>query len=152
LYHDSRQVAATQRRATVAGDADIDVDIQDFTLIKQPDSDTSDDEQPDKLSTRLHIKPTLRGMPLCPSCNTNPLQSTLFSSPPYCEYTGKYYCKSCHRGEDAPIPAHILANWDFNRYHLATQSHMHYRTTRFCASDDGCMIAGTRFAMQPTRS
>eukprot|EP01053_Blabericola_migrator_P012222 Blabericola_migrator_1__12221@NODE_75_length_15195_cov_183_882866_g67_i0_p3_GENE_NODE_75_length_15195_cov_183_882866_g67_i0NODE_75_length_15195_cov_183_882866_g67_i0_p3_ORF_typecomplete_len552_score86_55zfRING_9/PF13901_6/2_5e21zfRING_9/PF13901_6/0_0052DZR/PF12773_7/0_064DZR/PF12773_7/3_1e02LIM/PF00412_22/30LIM/PF00412_22/83NapB/PF03892_14/1_2e04NapB/PF03892_14/29NapB/PF03892_14/47_NODE_75_length_15195_cov_183_882866_g67_i0951750 len=34
--------------------------------------------------------------------------------PIFCSYSGKYFCHQCHRGEQWPIPACILAHWDFS--------------------------------------
>ncbi|KAI5616369.1 protein RUBCNL-like [Silurus asotus] len=34
----------------------------------------------------------------------------------YCDYLGKYFCDSCHKGCEAIIPARVLSNWDFGRY------------------------------------
>lgn len=36
--------------------------------------------------------------------------------PRICDYTGLYYCPSCHWNDTAPIPARILHNWDFTPY------------------------------------
>lgn len=33
--------------------------------------------------------------------------------PRICDYTGLYYCPTCHWNDSAPIPARILHNWDF---------------------------------------
>lgn len=33
--------------------------------------------------------------------------------PRICDYTGLYYCPTCHWNDLAPIPARILHNWDF---------------------------------------
>lgn len=30
-----------------------------------------------------------------------------------CDYSGKYYCKLCHLGQTAVIPARVLHSWDF---------------------------------------
>lgn len=35
------------------------------------------------------------------------------SEPRQCDYTGKYYCISCHWNDEAVIPARIIHNWDF---------------------------------------
>ena len=34
-----------------------------------------------------------------------------------CYYTGQYYCQECHLQELRVIPARVLFNWDFKRYH-----------------------------------
>ena len=34
-----------------------------------------------------------------------------------CYYTGQYYCHECHLQELRIIPARVLFNWDFKRYH-----------------------------------
>lgn len=33
--------------------------------------------------------------------------------PRICDYTGLYYCPTCHWNDSLPIPARILHNWDF---------------------------------------
>ncbi|XP_037075465.1 differentially expressed in FDCP 8 homolog A-like [Pollicipes pollicipes] len=40
----------------------------------------------------------------------------LVSSPRLCDYTGRYFCARCHRGDRAIIPARAIRNWDFHRY------------------------------------
>lgn len=30
-----------------------------------------------------------------------------------CDYTGLYYCSSCHWNDQAVIPARVIHNWDF---------------------------------------
>jgi len=37
----------------------------------------------------------------------------------YCDYTGKFYCRSCHLNETFLIPARILHNWDFRNYKIS---------------------------------
>lgn len=40
---------------------------------------------------------------------TNP---GIFSKVRYCEFTGKYFCSSCHDNETYFIPSRILQSWD----------------------------------------
>lgn len=30
-----------------------------------------------------------------------------------CDYTGQYYCSSCHWNDTAIIPARVIHNWEF---------------------------------------
>ncbi|CAH1230622.1 DEF8 [Branchiostoma lanceolatum] len=39
-----------------------------------------------------------------------------------CDYTGQYYCTSCHWNDTAVIPARVLHNWDFQPCKVARQS------------------------------
>lgn len=38
--------------------------------------------------------------------------------PRICDYTGFYYCPTCHWNDTVPIPARILHNWDFTSYRV----------------------------------
>ena len=33
--------------------------------------------------------------------------------PRLCDYTGKYYCTTCHWNSTSVIPARVVLNWDF---------------------------------------
>jgi len=33
----------------------------------------------------------------------------------FCNYTGKYFCQSCHTNSTHILPAHILENWSFRK-------------------------------------
>lgn len=35
--------------------------------------------------------------------------------PRICDYTGLYYCPTCHWNDVAPIPARVVHNWDFSQ-------------------------------------
>ncbi|CAF3880229.1 unnamed protein product [Rotaria sp. Silwood1] len=35
----------------------------------------------------------------------------------YCEYTGKYFCRSCHSDKKFYLPSYIIAKWDFSNKH-----------------------------------
>ncbi|XP_078599865.1 differentially expressed in FDCP 8 homolog B-like [Branchiostoma floridae x Branchiostoma japonicum] len=39
-----------------------------------------------------------------------------------CDYTGQYYCTSCHWNDTAVIPARVMHNWDFQPCKVARQS------------------------------
>jgi len=41
------------------------------------------------------------------------MNSIEISSPRLCDYTGLYFCGSCHWGATSPTPARIVHNWDF---------------------------------------
>ena len=43
--------------------------------------------------------------------------SPVFGMARTCYYTGQYYCHECHLQELRIIPARVLFNWDFKRYH-----------------------------------
>lgn len=40
----------------------------------------------------------------------------------YCEYTGKYYCRTCHNNDTSMIPARILHTWDFRPYRVCIRA------------------------------
>ncbi|XP_060694022.1 differentially expressed in FDCP 8 homolog isoform X2 [Hemiscyllium ocellatum] len=44
-----------------------------------------------------------------------------------CDYTGRYYCSSCHWNDAAVIPARVIHNWDFEAYKVCRYS-MRYLT------------------------
>ncbi|CAF0939960.1 unnamed protein product [Rotaria sordida] len=35
----------------------------------------------------------------------------------YCEYTGKYFCRSCHSDKKSFLPSYIITKWDFSSKH-----------------------------------
>ncbi|CAF1168740.1 unnamed protein product [Adineta ricciae] len=35
----------------------------------------------------------------------------------YCEYTGKYFCRSCHSDKKFYLPSYIIAKWEFSNKH-----------------------------------
>ncbi|CAF0774810.1 unnamed protein product [Adineta ricciae] len=35
----------------------------------------------------------------------------------YCEYTGKYFCRSCHSDKRLFLPSYIISKWDFSNKH-----------------------------------
>jgi len=41
------------------------------------------------------------------------MNSLAVSTPRLCDYTGLYFCGSCHWGATSPTPARIVHNWDF---------------------------------------
>lgn len=40
----------------------------------------------------------------------------------HCDYSGRYYCASCHKKTLLPVPARILHNWDFKPRPVSAQS------------------------------
>ncbi|XP_072374138.1 differentially expressed in FDCP 8 homolog isoform X2 [Scyliorhinus torazame] len=39
-----------------------------------------------------------------------------------CDYTGRYYCSSCHWNDAAVIPARVIHNWDFETHKVCRYS------------------------------
>ncbi|XP_049614545.1 pleckstrin homology domain-containing family M member 1 [Syngnathus scovelli] len=39
-----------------------------------------------------------------------------------CEFTGQYYCDSCHRGDTTIIPSRMLHNWDLNKREVSRRA------------------------------
>ena len=52
---------------------------------------------------------------LCPGCACA-LKFGMFSKVRYCEFSGKYFCSSCHDNETFFIPAQILQHWNLSQY------------------------------------
>lgn len=46
----------------------------------------------------------------------------LFGQPRFCHLTGKNYCKNCHVGDEAIIPARVFHHWDFQKYKVCETS------------------------------
>lgn len=51
----------------------------------------------------------------CKGCLT-PIGHRYGPRPHYCHYTGGFYCSRCYVGSTAPIPALMVAKWDFEEY------------------------------------
>ncbi|XP_026474690.1 differentially expressed in FDCP 8 homolog [Ctenocephalides felis] len=47
----------------------------------------------------------------CFECKTLLINKNL--DPRLCDYTGNYYCSTCHWNSEAIIPARVIQNWDF---------------------------------------
>ncbi|XP_077406096.1 pleckstrin homology domain-containing family M member 1 [Vanacampus margaritifer] len=39
-----------------------------------------------------------------------------------CEFSGYYYCDSCHRGDTTVIPSRMLHNWDLNKHEVSRKA------------------------------
>ncbi|XP_061562747.1 LOW QUALITY PROTEIN: pleckstrin homology domain-containing family M member 1 [Phycodurus eques] len=39
-----------------------------------------------------------------------------------CEFSGQYYCDSCHRGDTTVIPSRMLHNWDLNKREVSKKA------------------------------
>lgn len=42
--------------------------------------------------------------------------------PRLCDYTGKYYCPTCHWNSTSVIPARVIFNWDFKERFVCRSS------------------------------
>ncbi|KAF6018195.1 hypothetical protein EB796_023488 [Bugula neritina] len=49
----------------------------------------------------------------CFECQTPISYKSGGVEPRQCDYTGNYYCPTCHWNDETVIPARILHNWDF---------------------------------------
>ncbi|XP_031640638.1 differentially expressed in FDCP 8 homolog isoform X2 [Contarinia nasturtii] len=54
----------------------------------------------------------------CAECSSSLSFKGGWVEPRICDYTGLYYCPSCHWNDSAPIFARILHNWDFTPYKI----------------------------------
>jgi len=59
---------------------------------------------------------------LCAGCACA-LRFGIFSKVRYCEYSGKYFCSSCHENETFFVPARILQHWDLSHYSVSKFSY-----------------------------
>lgn len=41
-----------------------------------------------------------------------------------CEFSGQYYCDSCHRGDTSIIPSRMVHNWDLNQREVGDTCHV----------------------------
>ena len=55
-----------------------------------------------------------------PPTPTHPPPQTVFKEGfRFCNYTGKFFCRRCHRNDAAALPARILLNWDFKKVYVS---------------------------------
>ncbi len=72
----------------------------------QPDSDPTRfilEVCPEKGLTHQHFR--------CARCNIAFNATTIVAR--LCDYSGLYYCPTCHHNDQAVIPARVVHNWDF---------------------------------------
>ncbi|UJR31583.1 hypothetical protein I4U23_019070 [Adineta vaga] len=50
----------------------------------------------------------------------------------YCEYTGKYFCRSCHSDKRSFLPSYIITRWDFSNKHSVSNFAFDY-LNRICS-------------------
>lgn len=59
----------------------------------------------------------------CDGCSVDiGFNHELFQQASICDYTGKYYCPECHKGDLMTIPARVIKNWDFAHYPVSKAS------------------------------
>lgn len=58
----------------------------------------------------------------CHECGADIGYNCMFPEPRLCDYTGKYYCPTCHKGQQRVIPARVVKNWDFAAYPVSQTS------------------------------
>ncbi|KPP67647.1 differentially expressed in FDCP 8-like [Scleropages formosus] len=63
----------------------------------------------------------------CAECRTPISLRGVPSEARQCDYTGQYYCSSCHWNDSAVIPARVIHNWEFEP-HKVCRSSMRYLT------------------------
>jgi len=42
--------------------------------------------------------------------------------PRFCEYSGRWFCRECHRNDKSIIPARVLQAWDFGQYRVSVRA------------------------------
>lgn len=45
-----------------------------------------------------------------------------FGKPKLCEFSGQYYCETCHQDDDTVIPSRIIHNWDLTKRLVSRQA------------------------------
>jgi len=50
------------------------------------------------------------------------LCSGVLRGPRFCEYSGRWYCRECHRNDRSIIPARVLQAWDFGQYRVSVRA------------------------------
>ena len=58
---------------------------------------------PEKGLTEQHFR--------CAQCNIAFNSTTIVAR--ICDYSGMYYCPTCHHNDQVVIPARVIHNWDF---------------------------------------
>jgi hypothetical protein len=59
----------------------------------------------------------------CAECSVDVGFGGFFGPPPLiCDYTGRYYCQDCHKGELRVIPARVMRSWQFQLYSVSRTS------------------------------
>ena len=59
----------------------------------------------------------------CAECSVDIGFGGFFGAPPVvCDYTGRYYCQECHKGEVRVIPARVLRSWQFQLFAVSRTS------------------------------
>lgn len=56
------------------------------------------------------------------------LFSGVFGEARVCDYTGAYYCTSCHDNDVSVVPARIVRNWDFRKYKVCKKTKELFRS------------------------
>ncbi len=53
-----------------------------------------------------------------------------------CEFSGQYYCDSCHRGDTTIIPSRMVHNWDLTQREVGAAHADHSLSTDICTHID----------------
>ncbi|XP_054276397.1 differentially expressed in FDCP 8 homolog [Macrosteles quadrilineatus] len=66
----------------------------------------------------------------CAECKLPISFKNSWLAPRLCDYTGLYYCTSCHWNNSSMIPARVVCNWDFKPYLVCRATYQLLRYTR----------------------
>lgn len=58
----------------------------------------------------------------CGECNIQLMNRLCYLEPRKCNYSGLFYCKSCHWNNYSIVPGNIIHNWDFQQRPVGRQS------------------------------
>uniref|UniRef100_A0A1B0FAB8 Phorbol-ester/DAG-type domain-containing protein n=1 Tax=Glossina morsitans morsitans TaxID=37546 RepID=A0A1B0FAB8_GLOMM len=58
----------------------------------------------------------------CAECHTQLNFKHFWTEPRLCDYSGLYYCPSCHWNDQSVIPARVVHNWDFSMRRVSRAS------------------------------
>lgn len=51
-----------------------------------------------------------------------------------CEFSGQYYCDTCHQGDTTIIPSRVVHNWDLTAREVSTVSMLQHNRIISCTS------------------
>lgn len=55
----------------------------------------------------------------CAECHTALTFKDAWNEPRLCDYTGQYFCTTCHWNDQCAIPARVVHNWDWDKHNVS---------------------------------
>lgn len=59
----------------------------------------------------------------CAECHTALTFKDAWNEPRLCDYTGQYFCATCHWNDTMAIPARVVHNWDWEQRYVSRIAH-----------------------------